>query len=340
MTKKTRVAVIGTGRVGKSHIQGVLKNVDIMELAGIVDSNKELADKVASDFGTKAIYSVEEALKDESIDAFIIALPQFLHYPVGLQILNAGRHALIEKPLGLNLDEIKGLIKAAEEHQVYVMSGQSRRFYRGLQEAKGMLPDIQGPTNMLYNFACIFTEASAPAWWREEKKSGGLVLGMLGSHSIDTTLWMFEGKKPISVFAESRNISDVFEGDDASTVVLRFEDGTMATNYLSISNSPYVHNCLIEGKNGSVFFEHQGDHVGIIGVSTTDVYLNGVKQDVSEEPDCFTLQVREFVMAIQENRQPSTSGQKVYQTYLILEAAKESAKRHEVIWLDDFDKEN
>lgn len=340
MEKKTRIAVIGTGRVGKSHIQGILKNMEIMELAGIVDSNRELADKIASDFGTKAIYSVDEALKDETIDAFIIALPQFLHYPVGLQILGAGRHVLIEKPLGLNLNEIKGLIKTAEEHQVYVMAGQSRRFYRGFQEAKGMLSEIQGATNMLYNFACIFTATSAPTWWREEKKSGGLVLGMLGSHSIDTTLWMFEGRKPVSVFAESRNISDVFEGDDASTVIIKFEDGTMATNYLSISNSPYVHNCLIEGKNGSVFFEHQGDHVGTIGVSTTDVYLNGVKQDVSEEPDCFTLQAQEFVRGIQENRQPSTSGHNVYQTYLVLEAAKESAKKHEVIWLNDFDKEN
>lgn len=338
MVKKTKVAVVGTGRVGKSHVQGVLKNPDIMELAGVVDSQKELADKVAADFNTRAFYSVEEALKDESIDAFIVALPQFLHYPVGLQILNAGRHALIEKPLGLNLEEVKGLIQAAEEHNVYVMAGQSRRFYRGLQAAKAMLPEIEGPTNMLYNFACIFTAASAPAWWREEKKSGGLVLGMLGSHSIDTTLWMFEGKKPISVFAESRNISEVFEGDDASTVVIKFEDGTMATNYLSISNSPYVHNCLIEGKTGSVFFEHQGDHVGIIGVSTTDVYLNGEKQDVPEEPDCFTLQIRELVTAIQENREPSTSGQNVYQTYLVLEAAKESAKKHEVIWLEKFDK--
>lgn len=336
MKKKVKVAVVGTGRVGKSHVQGVLKNADIMELAGIVDSNRELADKVASDFGTRAFYSVEDALADEEISAFIIALPQFLHYPIGVQILSAGRHALIEKPLGLNLDEVKGLIKTAETHGVYVMAGQSRRFYRGLQSAKKMTADVEGPTNMLYNFACIFTASSAPAWWREEKKSGGLVLGMLGSHSIDTTLWMFEGKKPVSVFAESRNISEVFEGDDASTVVIKFEDGTMATNYLSISNSPYVHNCLIEGKTGSVFFEHQGDHVGVIGVSTTDVYLNGVKQAVPEEPDCFTLQAREFVTAIQEKREPSTSGRNVYQTYLVLEAAKESAKKHEVIWLDNF----
>lgn len=339
LSQKTRIAVVGTGRVGISHVQGVLKNAEIMELAGIVESNHELADKVAKNYNTRAYYSVEDGLSDPSIDAFIISLPQFLHFPIGKQILEAGRHVLIEKPLGLNLCEVRELIRTADEHNVYVMAAQSRRFYRAIQYAKNLLPEIGGPTNMLYNFACIFTEKTAPPWWREEKKSGGLVLGMLGSHSIDLTLWMNEGKKPISVYAESRNISDVFEGDDASTVIIRFEDGTMATNYLSICNSPYVHECLIEGRNGSIFFKHEGDHVGIIGVSSTAVYLNGERIEAPEEPDCFTMQVKEFVSAIQEGRQPSTSGQNVYSTYLILEAAKESAKRHEVIILDKFDKE-
>lgn len=336
MSHKIRTAVVGTGRVGKSHVQGVLKNPDVMELAGIVEMNRALADQVAEQFHVRAYYSLEEALADPSIEAFIVALPQYLHYSIGKQILEAGRHVLIEKPLGLNLDEVRGLIDAAEKNNVYVMAGQSRRFYRAIQHAKELLPEIDGPTNLLYNFACIFTEKTAPAWWREEKKSGGLVLGMLGSHSIDLTLWMFDGKEPVSVYAESRNITDIFEGDDASTVIIRFSDGTMATNYLSICNAPYVHNCLIEGKKGSIFFEHQGDHVGVIGVSSTDVYMNGSKVDAPEEPDCFTLQARELALAIQENRQPSTSGQNVYNTYLVLEAAKESAKRHQPIILKDF----
>ena len=337
MNRKIRIAVIGTGRVGLSHVQGILKSPEIMELAGIVETNQVLADKVAADFKTKAFYSLEEALQDKTIEAFVVSLPQYIHYPIGKQILEAKRHALIEKPLGLNLEEVRGLIKIAEQNSVYVMAAQSRRFYKAIQEAKAYLPQVGGPTNLLYNFSCIFTAKTAPPWWREEKKSGGLVLGMLGSHSIDLTLWMFEGKKPVRVYAESRNISETFEGDDASTVIISFEDGTMATNYLSICSSPIKHECLIEGTNGTVFFKHEGDHVGIIGVSSTDVFVNGEKVETSEEPDCFTLQAREFVTAIIEKRQPSTSGQNVYQTYLILEAAKESAKLHQPIILADFD---
>ena len=336
MNQPVRFAVIGIGRVGISHVKGILNSPEQMELAGVVEQNRSLADKIAEEYNTKAFYSLEEALVDESIDVFIVALPQHLHFSVGLQILNAKRHAIIEKPLGLDLKEVKGLIQAAENNGVYVMSAQSRRFYPAIQEVKAMMPRIDGPTNMLYNFACIFNEKTAPAWWRKEETSGGLVLGMLGSHTIDLTLWMNEGKKPVRVFAESRNINDVFEGDDASTVIITFDDGTMATNYLSICNSPYRHECLIEGRTGSIYFKHEGDHVGVIGVSDTLVFLNGEKTEVKEDPDCFTLQAREMASAIIEKRQPSTSGQNVWNTYLVLEAAKESARTHTSIVLEDF----
>lgn len=327
MRGKVKVAIIGVGRVGNSHIQAILKLPDIAELGGIVDINKAAADRVASQFKTKAFYSVEDALMDQSIDAFVVCLPHDLHAPIGLQIMKAGRHVLIEKPLGINLDEVKQLINVSNEHQVNVMSGQSRRFYKAIQQAKEFLSIIDGPTNMLYNFACIFTKESAPPWWQKEDKTGGLVLSMLGSHSIDMALWMFD-KKPVRLYCESRRFSTVFEGDDAAVITMKFEDGSIATNYLSISNSPLKHECLIEGRNGTIQFDHKGDHEGVIGTSHTNVYVNGKLMETSDEPDCFTLQMEEFTTSILEKRQPSTSAQKVYPTYLLVEAAKNSAQTH------------
>lgn len=336
MNKKVKIAVIGVGRVGISHVYGILKSPELVELGGIVETNKELADKVANEFNTTAFYSLDEALKDESISGYVVSLPHYLHFPIGKKILEAKRNVLIEKPLGINLDEVEQLAKIADQNGVYVMSGQSRRFYKAIQQAKEYLPIIDGPTNMLYNFACIFTKETAPAWWREEKLSGGLVIGMLGSHSIDMALWMFEGRKPVRVYAESRKITDVFEGDDAATVTIKFDDGTMATNYLSICNTPLKHECLIEGRKGSIEFNHVGDHVGVIGTSATNVFVNGQKIETMDEPDCFTLEMREFASAILEGREPSTSAKNVYQTYLVLEAAKQSAKTHQPIDLAAF----
>ena len=333
---KVKVAMIGGGRIGASHIEGILNSADYAEVGGIVDVNKEIADQVAEKYQIPRFYSIEEALKDESIDAFVIGLPHNLHYPVGKQLLKARKHVLMEKPLAITLNEVESLIQIARENNVTLMSGQSRRYYVAVQEAKNCLKEIEGPTNMLYNFAPIFTKESAPPWWQEEKKTGGLVLGMIGSHTIDLTLWMFEGKKPVRIYCETRRISDVFEGDDAASLIITFDDGTIATNYMSISNDPYRHECLIEGRKGSIYFSHFGDHIGTIGVSSTDLFVNGEKRETKEEPDCFTVQMSEFTESILKNRQPLTSGENVYLTYLLIEAAKLSAKEHVPININEF----
>lgn len=334
--EKVKIAMIGGGRIGASHIQAMLKLKDSIEVGGIIDLNTQVADKMAKEYNIPAFYSVEDALKDKSIDAFIIGLPHFLHFPVGKQILEAKRHVLMEKPLGITLEEVEKLIQIANENAVVLMSGQSRRYYTAIQEAKRLLTEIDGPTNMLYNFAPIFTKESAPPWWQEEKKTGGLVLGMLGSHTIDLTLWMFEGKKPIRLYCETRSISEVFEGDDAASIIIKFDDGTMATNYMSISNNPIKHECLIEGRKGSIFFSHHGDHEGTVGAASTKLYVNGSQRDTSDEPDCFTVQIKEFADSILEKRPPLTSAENVYSTYLLIEAAKESAKRQAPIDIPAF----
>lgn len=336
--KRVRVAVVGVGRVGVSHLHGIVKCSATAELAGVVETNKELADKVANEFGTKAFYSLEQALAANEIDAYVVSLPHFAHFPVGCQILKAKKHLLVEKPLGINLDEVEGFIRVAGENGVYCMSGQSRRFYTAIRQAKTKLAEIDGPTNLLYNFACIFTKETAPAWWREEKKSGGLVIGMLGSHSLDMTLWMYGDAKPVRVYAESRKITDVFEGDDAATVTIKFDNGCLAANYLSICNSPLKHECLIEGRRGSIEFNHVGDHSGVIGTSATHVLVNGQPFATDDEPDCFTNEMAEFTSAILEGREPSTSARNVYPTYLVLEAAKNSAETHQPVDIVEYAK--
>jgi predicted dehydrogenase len=333
---KLKIAVIGGGRVGASHMDGIIASQGPVELAGIVDLNKELADKTAEEYNIKRFYSIEEAINDNSLDAFIVCLPHHLHYPVGKQLLEAKKHVLMEKPLAINIKEVESLINIARKNGVTLMSAQSRRYFKAVQDAKASLPEIDGPTNMLYTFAPIFTRESAPPWWQEDKKTGGLVLGMVGSHTIDLTLWMFENRSPVTLYCETRSISDVFEGDDAATVTIKFDDGTIATNYMSISNNPIRHDCLIEGRKGSIYFEHFGDHDGTIGAASTDLYVNGEKRETQDEPNCFTLQVTEFANAIAENRQPLTSGENVYLTYLLIEAARESARTNQPINLGEY----
>src|SRR5690625_4036134 len=118
---KLKIAVIGGGRVGASHMDGIIASQGPVELAGIVDLNKELADKTAEEYNIKRFYSIEEAINDNSLDAFIVCLPHHLHYPVGKQLLEAKKHVLMEKPLAINIKEVESLINIARKNGVTLM---------------------------------------------------------------------------------------------------------------------------------------------------------------------------------------------------------------------------
>lgn len=190
-----------------------------------------------------------------------------------------------------------------------------------------MPSDIGDPFQLLYVFACFFDEHTAPPWWRSEERTGGLTFAMLGSHSIDFTLWMFEGKRPVRVYAEARDVNAALEGYDEVSLLLRFDDGAIATNVLSINTRPSRHEGLIIGPRGSAHFSHAGDHVGLIGTASTELDINGQRiMSGEQDPHIFAIQIREFAGAILERREPWVPLAQVRTQLRVIEAARESVR--------------
>src|SRR5215470_9484515 len=92
-----RVAVVGAGEFGKNHVR-VWRELDGVELVGIVDANAERARQVAAQYGTKVIAGIE-ALTEARVDAVSLAVPTKEHTRVGLDLLEAGLDLLVEKPM-------------------------------------------------------------------------------------------------------------------------------------------------------------------------------------------------------------------------------------------------
>lgn len=157
---------------------------------------------------------------------------------------------------------------------------------------------------------------------------------MGGTHTLDLTLWMFEGRRPVEVVCRTRHLGVGFEGDDATTIIVTFDDGTFATNYISVTNHPIRHQILIEGRTGSVFLDHTGDHEGTVGAADTRLELNGQRVECPDEPNCFEEQMREFAEAIRDGREPLTSANRVLPVYAVLDAARESASTGRPIGLE------
>ncbi|MGH9724121.1 MAG: Gfo/Idh/MocA family protein [Candidatus Acidiferrales bacterium] len=127
MTAKTiRVAVVGAGEFGRNHVR-VWRETEGAELAGIVDTNRERAEKIAAEFGTRVIPDIED-LRMERVEAVSLAVPTREHSRIGCRLLDAGIDVLVEKPMAASLGEADGLIASARRGARILQVGQVERF--------------------------------------------------------------------------------------------------------------------------------------------------------------------------------------------------------------------
>ena len=124
--KPIRVAVVGAGEFGRNHVR-VWRDLEGVELAGVIDTNPERAAKVASEFGTKVIRDLD-ALAAERVSAVSVAVPTREHARVGCRLLDAGMDILVEKPMAVSLAEADELIASAERSGSILQIGHVERF--------------------------------------------------------------------------------------------------------------------------------------------------------------------------------------------------------------------
>ncbi len=336
--EKIGVAVIGVGRIGESHLDGIRQNSEAAYVAAVVDIDESRARATAVKHQTKFYLSVAEALNDPDIQAAVICLPHHLHKSVSCQIMETGRHVLVEKPWVTNLADGKEVLNKAREKGVVFMVGQSFRFMWAMMEAKQRVAkgEIGEPFNLVYMFAVPFTKATAPAWWQDEEKTGGMAFTMAGSHTIDYTLWIYEGRKPVRVYSEARSINPDFQGMDEITITIRFDDDSMATNILSVNTRPMKYECFIAGPKGRIDVIQKGGFTPgkLVAVFSGDLLVNGelVRSDSPKFHE-FAAQMREFLEAISNKREPIVKHSEILMQMAIIEAAKKSAATHQPVLL-------
>ena len=124
-TGKIRVAVVGAGEFGRNHVR-VYREMESVELVGVVDQDAGRAASAAAEFETTAIGSIEE-LRGR-VDAVSVAVPTISHAEVGCRLLEMGLDVLVEKPMAANVAEADQLLAAARRNGRILQVGHVERF--------------------------------------------------------------------------------------------------------------------------------------------------------------------------------------------------------------------
>ncbi|MEL7152148.1 MAG: Gfo/Idh/MocA family oxidoreductase [Pseudomonadota bacterium] len=124
-TRQVRYAVVGAGWISQEAFLPAIPQVANSVVTAIVSGSSDVSAKLAEFYGIEHIYSYDAydaMLADDVVDAVYIALPNSLHADFAIRAMKAGKHALVEKPLAISVQECEAMIAAAEQAGVYLMT--------------------------------------------------------------------------------------------------------------------------------------------------------------------------------------------------------------------------
>jgi len=234
---KVRWGVLSTAKIGLDKVIPAMQKGQFCEITAIASRNIGKSDAAATRLNIpKAYGSYEELLSDPEIDAIYIALPNHMHVSWAIKVLEAGKHVLCEKPIGLSGAEAKDLLMAAQANpQLKIMEAFMYRFHPQWQLSKKWVEE--GRIGKLKTVQSFFSYYNInPDNIRNIAEAGGGGMLDIGCYCISLSRFIF-GVEPKRVqgFVE---FDPVLKTDRMASGILDFSPGT-ATFTCSTQLMPY-----------------------------------------------------------------------------------------------------
>lgn len=212
-----RIAVLGTGRIGKMHAELIARQVEGAEVSSVFDVDTAAAEAVAGDLGVRQADSLTDAISDPSADAVCIATSTDTHVDVMIEAAEAGKAIMCEKPVSLDLAEVDRGMAAVTAAGVPLQIGFNRRFdasHKAVADAVAA-GDI-GDVHVLK----ITSRDPAPPPISYIEVSGGIFLDMT-IHDFDMARYV-TGSEVVEVYAKGSVRVDpaIGEAGDLDTIVI------------------------------------------------------------------------------------------------------------------------
>ena len=141
---KIKVGFVGCGFMGQlAHLANFVE-IDKCEIVAIAELREELGKLVAEKYHIPKVYkSHRELAKDDEIEAVVAILPRALTPSVSLDLLEAGKHVFIEKPMASSVSEAKQMVETAEKNKRKLMVGYMKRYDPGVEKAKELTDNMK-----------------------------------------------------------------------------------------------------------------------------------------------------------------------------------------------------
>lgn len=206
---KIRTAVVGAGKMGSIHAK-VYSELDVCELVGVVDTEKEHADKLAGQYGCQPFTDCEPLIG--RVDAVTISAPTIHHRDLAKTFIENNVAVMIEKPLATSVEEGREIVALAKKHNTVVAVGHSERCNPVVQAMKRL------------NIEPKFIEAHRISPYPFRSTDIGVVMDVM-IHDIDIILSLAaSGIKKV----DAVGVNVIGEHEDICNARLVFDNGCIA----------------------------------------------------------------------------------------------------------------
>lgn len=333
MMERIHTALIGCGKVGETHAQA-LANLDESRFVAVYDPDAARAVAFASRYGCQAYTQLDALFQAGVVQMASICTPHPTHVDLAIACAKAGVHALVEKPMAVDLVGCDRMIAAADLAGTRLGVISQRRLYEPVQRVKQAIEEGKIGRPVLATLTVLGWRDEpyyrSDPWRGKWATEGGGVMLTQATHQIDIFQWLMG---PIAeLFGYWGNLNHPYiEVEDTAVAVVRFQNSALGTILLSNSQKPgFFAKIHVHGANGaSVGVQTDGGSPFISGVTTTvDPPLNDIWTIPGEEallarwqaedrtrcdrinPMTYyhRLQIQDFLQAILQNRPPLVDG--------------------------------
>jgi predicted dehydrogenase len=292
---KVRWGVLGVAKIATEKVIPGMKHAPGVETVAIASRSADKARQAAERLTIPKSYgSYEDLLSDDQIDAVYIPLPNHLHVSWSIKCLEAGKHVLCEKPIGLSVSEAESLVDAGRRHpRLKLMEAFMYRHHPQWITARRLV--AEGAIGQLRTIQTLFSYFNRKAEdVRNQAEIGGGGLMDIGCYPISVSRFLFAAE-PKRVFAQLEYDPD-FHTDRLASGVMEFGGGS-GTFTCGTQLAPYqrVH---IVGTDGRIEIEIPFNAPPDRPCRLWHQQASGIKEIVLDTCDQYAIQAEVFSRAI------------------------------------------
>ncbi|MBF0409608.1 MAG: Gfo/Idh/MocA family oxidoreductase [Candidatus Riflebacteria bacterium] len=279
-----RIAVIGTGHLGKHHVR-ILSEMKECKLVAIADKREEIGRPMAENFKVDYVSDFKEL--EGKVDAVTIVVPTSIHYEVARFFLERNVHAFIEKPITKTLLEAGEILKLAREKQLTLQVGHVERFNSAIIKLQSLVDNPR------------FIECQRMGPFSKRISDVGVVLDLM-IHDIDIVLSLVKSK---IARVDAVGIPVLTDNEDIANAHIVFENGCIANLTASRISDEVIRKLRIFENDKYCSLDYVNQAITMRKKSETEERISKVELEV-QKAEPLRLELEHFISCVHEKKKP------------------------------------